>query len=395
MKTNGKKPMWMETASRTRLAVACVAATCLVGVVSSWFPANEPIAGSPPETLVTSSLMDGPVAGSDDGNWSEPLGDVPPASPNDSGAEVSAESNEALDAPQPPTAISLPETASPPVVDEEAEKRRRYRARVEELNIGLRTIRTANLEVCQQEVDAIRALFAGFSGQVPEFAERALGLGSKVQLATGFVKGSAAHREHLAEAFAEIISAELIERLTAQVDQRLREGFPATDNDFFVQLRLDVPDAEMPAPNLTLEREAIRRAFERILDASVAASKEDVVISAGKELIDGAISGAISKRITDAAGMTSEQEGFTLGNFLLGLAINVGVEAATSGIYDAAVNPVGELKELIATELSNIECLMLCGSDGNGGLINQLLDYERRYADARLRRIEAAFAAEQ
>ncbi|WP_231754229.1 hypothetical protein [Caulifigura coniformis] len=238
--------------------------------------------------------------------------------------------------------------------------------------------------------DEIQARFAEWKSQISAYVREVLSLESKFQLASGLVQWNEDHRRHQMSALERhLVTLSEIDSLIAEMESRITQDHLDCDDAAFVAARVDVPAESTRPLALEIEREAIASCFERILNAAESVSKVDAGVAIGTEIVSDQVADSIAHSLMDALGI----ERTFLNTVIAEDLVQNLTDPLAQSVSQAMVDTTNEMTVLVQQELFNIERILMVGTDGNGGVINQVSTFDEQRREHRLRRLFDAYTA--
>ncbi|HJT36380.1 MAG TPA: hypothetical protein VJ783_30435 [Pirellulales bacterium] len=243
-----------------------------------------------------------------------------------------------------------------------------------------------------KEVDQF---FADSRQHTPEFAQRALGWGSKWRFAADhvpFTKGGrhqafirAQFEEHL---FTPTQLAELVEQVVAGYLAHLR----SVEGEMLVRVRADVADFPEAYPIARLDEADFEAQYDEAVAQALAAASSGMRFDVGTLLVSeiaGEVLAQVAIRLGVSAGILTAGAGSSWATFGVGLVVGLIVDQIVSWVWDWYADPIGSLTMQLNAKLDGIHRLLVDGSDEVQGLRSRL----KAYAEKRARVRESAVLA--
>lgn len=241
----------------------------------------------------------------------------------------------------------------------------------------------------------IREFFAEARVRSRSFAEEVLSFNSKWKLVTDYVSGSKEHDEFLQERFGSFLFTP--EELDGVVKGSL-DGYLSylrdVDAELLVRLQADLADIPLESLSTELNHDRIQQLLAEAMQSAAVAAEGDLKGMVGREVVSmtaGEILTVVGMRLMTSAGILSAGASSGAVSLGAGLAAGIAADFVVSEIYDQMFDPVGELRRQIDLKLSEVEALILSGTEETPGLESFLREYSGHRSQARQKALDSAF----
>lgn len=246
-----------------------------------------------------------------------------------------------------------------------------------------------------EHLSQVDQFFADSKQHTPEFAQRALGWGSKWRFAADhvpFTKGGR-HQAFIRTQFEEHLFtpaqlAELVVQVVASYLAHLR----SVEGEMLVRVRADVADFPEAYPIARLDEANFEAQYDEAVAQALASASSGVRSDVGTLLVSeiaGEVLAQVAIRLGVSAGILTTGAGSSWATFGVGLVVGLIVDQIVSWVWDWYADPIGSLTAQLNAKLDGIRRLLVDGSDDVQGLRSRL----RSYAEERARVREAAVLA--
>ncbi len=255
------------------------------------------------------------------------------------------------------------------------------------------------LSAVAPQLAAVKEFFRAARSRTRAYGELVLSFDSKWKLATDVFRG-ANHKEHAAwlEAkFAEsLFSQQELEQLVSQTVSGLMRQIDDIESQTLVKMQADLEQLPAGSLPLTVDRSALHAKLSDALRAASQAAQTELRAAVGRELcswITSEVLTVVGVQLATSAGIVGT--GAASGWATLGIGVIVGlvVDAIVSEVYRQQFDPVGKIANLLNSNLSEMETILLNGSKTGPGLETRLKDYTARRNAARRQTIQHAILA--
>lgn len=244
-------------------------------------------------------------------------------------------------------------------------------------------------------INPIRQFFAEARVRTNSYAEEVLGFSSKWKLVTDYVSGSQEHEAYLQERFGSFFFTpeELEELVNGSIDGYL-SYLRDVDGELLVRLQADLEGIPLDNFSVALNQEKIQQLLQDALRSAAVAAEADLRGMVGREVVSmtaGEILSVVGLRLMTSAGILSAGASSGAVTFGAGLAAGIAADFVVTEFYNQVFDPVGELGRQIDVKLSEVEALILEGTDESPGLESFLQEYGGRRSEARQQALDNVF----
>jgi hypothetical protein len=231
--------------------------------------------------------------------------------------------------------------------------------------------------------------FAGVKQRTPNFAEIALGWGSKWRFVadkTPFTKGGR-HAAFLRRAFDEhLFEPDDLRRVIEQTANGFADDLAAIENRMLLKIREDLGD--LPADALPEMADEARwlAAYDTTLSRASGRAGDEVNADVATQIVSlvaGEVLTQVAVRLGASAGILSAGAGSSWATFGAGLVIGLIVDQLVCWVWDWWADPRGSLAADMNRKLDELRDLIVDGDDQTRGLRASLADFAQQRADAR------------
>lgn len=240
----------------------------------------------------------------------------------------------------------------------------------------------------------VREFFANARARTRTYASEVLGWDSKLALAGDYLTGGHNHEQFMQDRFAAILFSEAdLEAVVQQVVAAYLGYVNDVESQMLVSLEADLADlspGDLPTP---IDREALTAALHAALSTATTAAQGDFQGMVGRELVSWVASEVLTMaaaQLATSAGILGAGGASGWATFGAGLVIGLIVDAVVTEIYNQHFDPVDELSSQLEATLSQMETLILQGTNESAGLQGRLHDYSARLNFIRRQAIQQA-----
>ena len=196
------------------------------------------------------------------------------------------------------------------------------------------------------------------------------------------------------ERFASILFSEAdLEAVVQQAVAAYLGHVHDVESQMLVSLEADLADlspGDLPTP---IDREALMAALHAALNAATTAAQGEFQGMVGRELVSWVAAEVLTMaaaQLATSAGILSAGGASGWATFGAGIVIGLVVDAVVTEFYNQHFDPVGELSGKLDASLSQMETLILQGTNESAGLQGRLHDYSARRNRFRRQAIQQA-----